>query len=128
MMLTSKDIARHLNVTEQTVRQYARDGVIPFETTPGGHRRFDLDAVLLALRLSRPAAFEPLDLEVDGSPRLGDPAVAVAPLDRAPRWVAVATGGDVDGDEDVDEFELRRIPFLGVRGSSRFVHSRGARL
>jgi excisionase family DNA binding protein len=47
--LKTRDIARLLHVSEETVRQYARDGRIPCETTPGGHRRFNADAVRAAL-------------------------------------------------------------------------------
>ena len=34
-----------------TVQQYARNGRIPFDTTPGGHRRFDIEEVRVALAL-----------------------------------------------------------------------------
>jgi excisionase family DNA binding protein len=54
--LKTQDIARLLRVSEETIRQYARDGRIPFHTTPGGHRRFDADAVLVALGAERPQA------------------------------------------------------------------------
>jgi excisionase family DNA binding protein len=53
--LKTRDIARLLRVSEETVRQYAREGRIPFQTTPGGHRRFDGDAVLAALGQERGA-------------------------------------------------------------------------
>lgn len=52
-VLKTRDIARLLHVSEETVRQYARDSRIPFHTTPGGHRRFDADAVLAALGAER---------------------------------------------------------------------------
>lgn len=52
--LKTRDIARLLRVSEETVRQYARDGRIPFHTTPGGHRRFDADAVRDALDAEHP--------------------------------------------------------------------------
>jgi excisionase family DNA binding protein len=51
-MITSSELARHLNVTAASVQRYAREGKIPFLVTPGGHRRFDLEAVLKALNLT----------------------------------------------------------------------------
>jgi excisionase family DNA binding protein len=47
--LTTSDIADLLHVSPETVRLYARQRRIPFETTPGGHRRYLRDAVLDAL-------------------------------------------------------------------------------
>ncbi len=55
-MATTKDIARALDVDEQTVRRYAREGIIPFAETLGGHRRYDLDEVRAALARARSAA------------------------------------------------------------------------
>lgn len=118
-MLTSKDIAKALKVTEQTVRQYARDGRIPFQLTPGGHRRFDLDDVRLALRLARPAALAPLDLDEDAAaPRLGD-VEASTPLVRTSRWQAVP----ITDIEDIAMIAptIDTIPFFGTPGRSRFV-------
>jgi excisionase family DNA binding protein len=46
--LTTKDVARLLHVSAETVRQYARDGRLPYEQTPGGHRRYDRGTVLRA--------------------------------------------------------------------------------
>lgn len=54
--LKTQDIARLLRVSEETVRQYARDGRIPFHLTPGGHRRFEAEAVLAALGAEPPRA------------------------------------------------------------------------
>jgi DNA-binding transcriptional MerR regulator len=42
-------VAVSLRVRPCTVQAYARDGRIPFDVTPGGHRRFDLDEVRAAL-------------------------------------------------------------------------------
>ncbi len=38
-----------LHVKAATVRQYARAGRVPFDVTPGGHRRFDVDEVVQAM-------------------------------------------------------------------------------
>ena len=67
--LKTRDIARLLRVSEETVRQYARDGRIPFHTTPGGHRRFDANAVRAALGTERPHG--PATLSI-GPPGLAD--------------------------------------------------------
>lgn len=53
--LTTKDVAELLRVSPDTVRLYARQGRIPCETTPGGHRRFRRELVLAAVRHGSPA-------------------------------------------------------------------------
>lgn len=58
---TSKDVAAALGVEPTTVQRYAREGRIPFETTPGGHRRFDVAEVVAALRDDRPAFTATID-------------------------------------------------------------------
>jgi len=45
-------VAKDLGVSERSVRLYAQAGRIPFSTTPGGHRRFDLDEVHVALGIA----------------------------------------------------------------------------
>jgi excisionase family DNA binding protein len=48
---SSGEVAALLNVSPDTIRRYAREGRIPvFFVTPGGHYRFDLEAVLDVLR------------------------------------------------------------------------------
>ncbi len=42
-------LADALGLSERSVRLYAAQGRIPFVTTPGGHRRFDVAAVRTAL-------------------------------------------------------------------------------
>jgi hypothetical protein len=44
-----KDVATHLGLSVDTIGRYARDGLIPFVTTPKGHRRFNLIEVVQAL-------------------------------------------------------------------------------
>jgi excisionase family DNA binding protein len=44
-----KAVAEALGVSVDTVGRYAREGLIPFATTPKGHRRFDLAEVRDAL-------------------------------------------------------------------------------
>jgi hypothetical protein len=47
-LLASK-LAEALNLSPDTVGRYAKSGLIPFEKTPGGHRRYNLGEVQLAL-------------------------------------------------------------------------------
>jgi hypothetical protein len=47
--LTTQQIAAALNVRPATVQVYARSGRIPFDLTPGGHRRYNLEEVRTAL-------------------------------------------------------------------------------
>lgn len=46
---TTEQVARALHVQPATVRGYAREARIPFDVTPGGHRRFDVGEVVEAL-------------------------------------------------------------------------------
>jgi MerR family regulatory protein len=123
-MLKTKDIAQELHLSAGTIRTYARDGLIPCELTPGGHRRFDLEAVRDALR--RLHATPPARLAEDGEVRVmaltDAKPLAIAPGWRS-RWAiaAPALSDELDDDEPADSTE---VPFLGVPGSSRFVLDR----
>ena len=57
---SSKDVAAALGVSTATVQGYARAGRIPFSVTPGGHRRFDVAEVQLALEPSIAESTSPL--------------------------------------------------------------------
>lgn len=46
---TTAEVAAAFSLKPATIQSYARQGRIPFGTTPGGHRRFDLDEVSAAL-------------------------------------------------------------------------------
>ncbi|MGI9166046.1 MAG: B12-binding domain-containing protein [Pyrinomonadaceae bacterium] len=59
--LTTKEVARLLNVSEATIKRWADDGIIQSEKTVGGHRRFGLAGVARFQRdrgadLSQPSA------------------------------------------------------------------------
>jgi len=43
--LTTKHVARLLNVSEATVKRWADDGVLASEKTVGGHRRFGIESI-----------------------------------------------------------------------------------
>lgn len=66
--LLASALASALRLSVDSIGRYAREGKIPFDQTPGGHRRFDLDEVRLAL-----------DLEGDGAVRqiFGVPAATL---------------------------------------------------
>lgn len=98
--LTTAGVAAELGLSPSAVQKYARDGHIPFETTPGGHRRYSLEEVWRALYPPKPA-LEPLELH--GS--LG--AGASVTLSQAARLqhdvrstVALATEADGPRSED----------------------------
>lgn len=45
-LVSTAAVAEEIHLGTSTIRQYAREGRIPIaETTPGGHHRYDLDAV-----------------------------------------------------------------------------------
>lgn len=49
--LTTNDLLKALptSVSRDSIRRWARDGRVPCDVTPGGHRRYDLDEVLAAM-------------------------------------------------------------------------------
>jgi MerR family regulatory protein len=115
--MKSSDIARALHVSEQTVRAYAREGLIPFVETPGGHRRYVLDDVRTALARARKRSFKPLGQ--DEAPRLAANAPA-APLRRARRPFH-SNARAMIAEAQAAEHAREPIPFIGVKGSGRFV-------
>jgi hypothetical protein len=122
-MATTKDVARAFSIDEQTVRRYARDGVIPFSETLGGHRRYDLDEVRVALARARTERFAPVAPVAEETPRLADSSGAGPILRRyRGRRITRATIAEAQAGET----QSRTIPFIGVRGSSRFVIGQGA--
>ncbi len=46
---TTTQVAAALHVKPATVRKYAREHRLPFDTTPGGHRRFSVEEAVRAL-------------------------------------------------------------------------------
>ena len=118
-MMTSKDVAQHLHISEQTVRAYARDGMIPFAETPGGHRRYVLDDVTAALARARKRKLDALE---DGTqtPRVSSEAPA-SEMRRARRSRPGITQGARGEARDAQAASEPAIPFIGRPGSSRFV-------
>lgn len=54
--LRSAEVGLMLGLSAATIQRYAREGLIRHNTTPGGHRRFDIDEVIADLEL--PEGFE----------------------------------------------------------------------
>lgn len=114
-VLTTAEVAGQLGLSPSTVQKYARRGDIPFEMTPGGHRRYNLDEVRRSL-YPAPSALEALD--VAGSLGVGSALEMSlsARLERDARSTAPSIGerdGRVQcaGDDALDELfrHARRV-------------------
>src|ERR1700694_450562 len=123
-MATTRDIARALDIDEQTVRRYAREGIIPFAETLGGHRRYDLDEVRAALARARARRVEPVDPATEDTSRLS------AEVGRTPLRLARSRRRGINramiAETRTDSAQAERVPFIGISGSSRFVVGEGA--
>ncbi len=127
MLVRGTEVAKALNVSPETVRQYAAEGRIPFVLTPGGQRRYDIADVKHALRMEKARTFDPVD--AGDEIRLSDNPAEAPPIRRARGWrpaVTAAIFADAREEERARETPLR-IPFIGERGSSRFIVGQGAR-
>lgn len=125
MKVNGKTLAAMLELSPSTVRGYAQRGVIPFETTPGGHRRYEPDAVKAALQEVRsPIA----PLEPGEGPRLASEAEAAPDFELAPRWRPAITSAMLHDDvAPATAAGPLRVPVIGVPGSSQFAVGQGAR-
>lgn len=78
------EVASELGISADTVGRYARDGLIPFSTTPKGHRRYNVDevrealAAVQSLGVSRVAASN----VVRGNRLVPGPSVTISPQSR----------------------------------------------
>lgn len=117
---TTKQVAVMLSVKETTVQLYSRQNRIPFDVTPGGHRRYDLDEVSAALgRDGATSVLVPMT-----SPGLGAGSTvarsAIAVMDSERRGVTgevlAETGSDPDGETSaaVSLFEHPRRVLVAV--------------
>jgi excisionase family DNA binding protein len=89
--LSTGKVARALGLSNSTVQAYAREGVVPASTTPGGQYRFNLDEVRQAL---------------SGDPL---PAQELPSLDDGPA-VLVSLRSETPGDERARAYaELRGV-------------------
>lgn len=80
---TSAEIGRALGLAPATVQKYAREDRIPFDVTPGGHRRFDLEEVRSAL-YNATSMLREAPLATDGDLGTGEP-VTYSPAAAAER-------------------------------------------
>ena len=119
-MLKSAELAEALNVSSETVRQYAEAGRIPFDVTPGGHRRYSLEDVRYALAMERARKFEPLP-EGEQEMRLAENPENMAPIRRAPSWRGTRLSAIIADAEAAEPRGALRIPFVGKPGTSRFI-------
>lgn len=91
---SSAQVARELGLAAPTVQKYAREGRVPYDVTPGGHRRFDLDEVRAALYTSSPG-LRAAPLAPDGGLGTGQP-VAYSPAAAAERDIRAMVATDHD--------------------------------
>jgi excisionase family DNA binding protein len=121
---SSEKIAQRLSLTARRVRQLAEEGVIPAaDITPGGHRRFDPEAVALALEMRKRYTF------VEGPEGLSEPLLAAeagARLVRRHGRRGAITAAMIADARPSSAGSIVSIPFIGEPGSSRFVADRGA--
>ena len=108
---TTEELARALHVGPATVRKYARQRRVPFDTTPGGHRRFDIDEAVAALT---GASGNEQDVRAAGtsdSGSLDTPYVRVEPQSSLTVTCALTAVGEApviayDTDEDRDAWAV----------------------
>ena len=84
---TTTQVAAALHVKPATVRKYAREHRLPFDTTPGGHRRFSVEEAVRSILG-----------EQDDDPSVldGEDLVGTVPYARvAPRSVLAASASSV---------------------------------
>jgi len=112
--LSTGKVARELGLSNSTVQAYAREGLVPANTTPGGQYRFNIDEVRQVL------AGDPLSAQqltsLDGGPGV---VVSMRPEpagdDRANAFAGlrgfVPTGGpEVTGAaDDLDDYSLEGL-------------------
>jgi hypothetical protein len=114
-MIKPNELATELGISVSTVRAYARDGLIPFTTTPKGHRRYELGAVREALaKITGPTPLTPGE-----GPILSDgPA---EPFERAQGWRSSITPAMLAEDSGPPQAAALHIPSFGVPGTRRFL-------
>lgn len=109
------DVAEALGLRPATVQQYARNGRIPFDATPGGHRRFDIDEVRAALDAREGAQVAPPARSRGARGWLADALELEAWADRMParyelpELVRILVAGSVR--------ELRSVDFRAAEGT-----------
>ncbi len=117
---TTKEVADAFGLRSATIQLYARQGKIPFGTTPGGHRRFDLDEVGAALG-KRPVP----KTQALPCPKCSSPETSMAYCDgcrlRPPDSVSLKYADDYCRDGEPEHFH-RRCAQCGYRWKSHDVN------
>jgi excisionase family DNA binding protein len=101
---TTEEVAAALHVKPATVRKYAREHRIPFDTTPGGHRRFDIDEAVNAMRAeSAPSEDVEAAESVEAGPYVRVPPTAQVKVSSVPSVVdhARVVAYDTADDDEV---------------------------
>lgn len=105
---TTQQVAAALRVTTSTVQAYSRERRIPFDVTPGGHRRYDIDEVRTSLSLGGASAMTPVVSSGLGAGAEFDRS-EMASLDAARRAVI---GEVIVGSETSAAASTPRVPAL----------------
>jgi len=95
----TQDVAAALGVTENTVQLYSRENRIPFDRTPGGHRRYDIAEVRAALDVGSTGSL----LTPMSTPGLGTGATVPRSLTASIDAERRALVGEMIDDADVPE-------------------------
>lgn len=124
--LKTSQLAAAMHINPQTVRYHARKGTIPHDRTPGGHRRFDLAEVRVALAANgtaAPARVAGSPLKLDFGLDLGTPPSGE--LTTSARMMISATAGYdetlLESDQPLPTHNF--IDAFAVPGSARYTHS-----
>lgn len=88
-LLSPKELAAAIGVSESTVKRWVDDGVIPASKTAGGHRRIALNDAVQYIRLNQPRLIEPSAL---GLSEVAQPGLSVAPLTTDSLYDALIAG------------------------------------
>lgn len=77
------EVATALGISVDTVGRYAREGLIPFDKTPKGHRRYNVEEVRAALASEiAPTTRLVASAKAQGTRLVAGPEVSVSPQSR----------------------------------------------
>lgn len=106
---TTKDVAAALGVKASTVQLYSRQSRIPFDRTPGGHRRYNVAEVRAALEVDEPSS----RLAPMIAPGLGTGATATRSMMALMDAQRRAIVGEVLDDADAPEAATAALDLIG---------------
>jgi hypothetical protein len=121
--LSTHELAARLRVSEQTIRYHARRGAFPYDETPGGHRRYDIDEVRDALRtgakgvtlLAGASPFPPRGSRLD----LSVPSARLTPT-AATQLQATAAYDERRFDQAAERLPSAFMDAFAIPGSARY--------